>query len=51
VLAEISTATIIAKRLLGPRWRQSLSPFAVPVDLETKKVLTLADYKRRQGIA
>lgn len=51
ILNKVPKEIILARRILGPRWQQSLSPFAVPKDLASKKLLTLTDYKRRQGIA
>jgi hypothetical protein len=51
VLEPLPAEAILAKRLLGTRWQQALSPYAIPADLASKKLLTLTDYKRRQGIA
>ena len=48
---SLPQAPPLAKKLLGKIWQTSLSALAVPADLATKKLLTMTDYKRRQGIA
>ena len=40
---------VLAQRLLGSHWRPK--PIEAVGDLSSKRLLTLADYKRRQGIA
>lgn len=40
----------LARRLLGASWRASLSPYAVPADVGSRRQLTLADYMRRQNL-
>eukprot|EP00884_Botryococcus_braunii_P003974 jgi/Botrbrau1/13578/Bobra.0307s0002.2 len=51
VLGIVPKDVLIGRKLLGRRWQLALSPLAVPTDLGSKKLLTLTDYKRRQGIA
>lgn len=51
VLGTTSKDMLLAKALLGNQWQQALSPFAVPSDVSSKKLLSITDYKRRQGIA
>ena len=41
----------LASQLLGPNWQISSCAHAKPPNLVARKMLTLADYKRRQGIA
>ena len=40
---------VLASKLLGPHWR--LQPNPAVGDMSTRRMLTLADYRRRQGIA
>lgn len=51
MLGSTSKDMLLAKALLGKNWQQALSPFAVPSDVSSKKLLSITDYKRRQGIA
>lgn len=41
----------LASQLLGPNWQITSCAHAKPPNLVARKMLTLADYKRRQGIA
>ena len=47
VLHESPAAALLTNRLLGPRWIERLKNGA---SIAGKKVLSLSDYKRRQGI-
>ena len=42
---------LLARKLMGRQWLSTLSDVAVPVDIADRKMLTLMDYRRRQGIA
>ena len=46
-LHEFPAAALLTNRLLGPRWIDRLKNGA---SIAGKKVLSLSDYKRRQGI-
>lgn len=51
VLNMASERKSLASQLLGPYWQLSSCAHAKPPQLASRKTLTLADYKRRQGIA
>ena len=52
VLALASDRQSLARQLLGPAWEPGRCAHQRgPPELAQRKVLTLADYKRRQGIA
>ena len=51
VLALAGERASLARQLLGPHWRPAQCAHAQPPDAASRKMLTLADYKRRQGIA
>jgi hypothetical protein len=51
VLALAGERHSLARALLGPAWAPAQCAHAAPPDLAQRKMLTLADYKRRQGIA
>lgn len=51
VLKLASERKSLASQLLGPYWQLSSCAHAKPPQLASRKTLTLADYKRRQGIA
>lgn len=51
VLKLASHRKSMASQLLGPNWQiSSCAHSKQPPDLAARKMLTLADYKRRQGI-
>ena len=47
-LQKAPKAALIRRRLLGPSWADGLP---LRSDFSGRKILTLTDYKRRQGIA
>jgi hypothetical protein len=49
-LLQLPPEPRLVRKLLGRRWRDSGSSFMVPADVAASKVLTLTDYRRRQGI-
>lgn len=51
LVSEAQRTSRHVRSLLGRVWTTALSDAAVPPDLEQKRMLTLMDYKRRQGIA
>ncbi|CAL8470100.1 g9642 [Coccomyxa elongata] len=51
VLKLAAQRNSIATQLLGRTWQMSSCEHAKPPDLAARKTLTLADYKRRAGIA
>lgn len=51
VLKLATQRNSIAAQLLGRNWQMSSCEHAKPPDLAARKTLTLADYKRRAGIA
>ena len=48
---SLPRAPPLVAKLLGSDWRASLSVHAIPPDISRRRILSLAEYKKSQGIA